>query len=192
MSVGPGPALGSHRCAHTCAWRHPHSTLAGRTPTGRQQACHPQPPERECSAFAAQEDGPDPRGVRQHCGASPPEARHQRPSVGGPVLGLLSILAFGVLLQTPRALEDHASHPCQLQASLPCPAHDPPHERHARPALSVWTLRSLGGTFPSLAAVRAACVSSSAWTFERMVFIFLILSLFPLNSLRIFIKHSVI
>ena len=64
-------------CTHMC-WRHPHSTLAGCTPRGRQQACHPQPPERECSAFTAQEDGPDPRGVCQHRGAS------RRIAPGGP------------------------------------------------------------------------------------------------------------
>ena len=192
MSVGPGPALGSHRCAHTCA---------GDTLTARSQDA---PPEGDSKRVihSLPNVNAQPSQLRRMAltpeeSASIAAHRARRPATsvlpwGGPVLGLLSISASGVLLQTPRALEDHASHPCQLQASLPCPAHDPPHEHHARPALSVWTLRSLGGTFPSLAAVRAACVSSSAWSFEHMVFMFLILSLFPLNSLRIFIKHSVI
>lgn len=56
------------------------------------------------------------------------------------MLGLLSVLAFGVLLGMPRALEDRAFHPRQLQASLSCPAHDPPHKPHARRSVRPDTL----------------------------------------------------
>ena len=91
MSVGPGPALGSHRCAHTCA---------GDTLTARSQDAPPegdskrvihslpnvnaQPSQLRRMALTPEESA----SIAAHRGASRPEARHQCPSVGGSGAGV--------------------------------------------------------------------------------------------------------
>lgn len=129
-------------------------------------------------------------------GSLPPEARRQHPSVGGGgglALGLLSVLAFGVLLWTPRALEDRAFHPRQLQASLSCPAHDLPHKPHARRSVCPDTpLPRADSPIPGCCeSCLCVFICLDFWIFQRTVFMFLILSCL-LYSLRIFIKHSVV
>lgn len=83
--------------------RVPGDTLTARSrmhPTGRRQACHPQPPEHECSAA---QEGPDPM---ESCSIVAHRPRRPAASVlswGSQALGLLSVVAFGGPLRTPPA-----------------------------------------------------------------------------------------
>ena len=127
-------------------------------------------------------------------GSSPPEARCQRPSVGGGGAGSGAEVALSwhlVSCSGRPELEDRAFHPCQLQGSLSCSAHHPPLSPCPALRLSGHSAPR-GGTLGSCwLPARAAYVSSSAWIFQRMVFLFPILSCL-LYNLRIFIKHSMI
>ena len=99
---------------------------AGRTPTGRWQACHPQPPKRECSGSQLRRTALTPAEPASIAGSLPPEARCQRPSVGGVWRWGCSQSWHLVSCSGCPELEDRAFHPCQLQGSLSCPAHHPP------------------------------------------------------------------
>lgn len=95
MGMGPGPALGSHRFAQTCAWRHPHTRSQDAPPQGGgRHVIHSLPSVNARPSQLRRRMALTPAEPASIAGSSPPEARCQRPSVEGSGAGVA--LSLGV------------------------------------------------------------------------------------------------